>query len=120
MAGAAELMAHAITRPTADRQVELVCPPEFEADIYLQNSKSAAWTVLPSLAKQLFVVSSDYDLPGAEPPGRASRALSIEFGIAVVPVREAGHLLQIEQPEEVARIVRRHLHARGFEIAGMP
>jgi pimeloyl-ACP methyl ester carboxylesterase len=115
--GAAELMAQAITRPTADGHVALICPPEFEADIYRQNSDSPAWTALPGLAKQLFVVCSDYDAPDADPPGLVSKALHDEFGIAVVPVRNGGHLLQLEQPEEVGKIVRSHLHARGFDIA---
>ena len=115
--GAADLMASAITRPTADGQIALVCPPAFEAEIYLQNSNSPAWTALPGIAKRVFVVSSDYDAPDADPPGLVSKALNSEFGIAVVPVKNAGHLLQIEQPEKVERIVRRHLNACGFGLA---
>ena len=117
VSGAAELMARSITRPAPDGSVELVCPPEFEANIYLENSNSPAWSALPTLAKDLFVVSSDHDAPLADPPGLVSKALKSEFGISVVPVRKSGHLLQIEQPDEVARIVRRHLHSRGFKIA---
>ncbi len=115
--GAAELMASAITRPTVEGQVALVCPPAFEADIYLQNSNSPAWTALPSSAERLFVISSDYDAPDADPPGLVSKALHAEFGIAVVPVKGAGHLLQIEQPDEVERIMRWHLNACGFGLA---
>jgi pimeloyl-ACP methyl ester carboxylesterase len=114
--GAAELMAQSITRPARDGHLELVCPPEFEADIYVQNSNSPAWSAVPTLANDLFIVSSDYDAPDADPPGLVSKTLNLEFGVAVVPVRNSGHLLQIEQPEEVERIVREHLRARGFEI----
>lgn len=114
--GAPELMARAITRPADNGGVELVCPPEWEADIYVQNSNSPTWSVLPELADKLFVVSSDYDAPDADPPGLVSKALRSDFGIEVVPVRDTGHLLQIEQPREVQRIVREHLRSRGFEI----
>jgi pimeloyl-ACP methyl ester carboxylesterase len=115
--GAAELMARATTKPAAGGGVELVCPPELEADIYLENSSSPAWTVLPELADRLLIISSDYEAPDADPPGLVSQALRSEFGIEVVPVPGTGHLLQIEQPEEVQRIVRERLRTRGFEIA---
>jgi pimeloyl-ACP methyl ester carboxylesterase len=115
--GAAELMAQSITRPSPEGTVELVCPPEFEADIYVQNANSPAWSALPALVNDLFIVSSDYNAPDSDPPGLVSKALNMEFGVAVVPVDKSGHLLQIEQPEETERIVREHLRARGFKIA---
>jgi pimeloyl-ACP methyl ester carboxylesterase len=114
--GAAELMARAITKPADDGGVELVCPPEWEADIYIQNSNSPTWSVLPAIADKLLVVSSDGDAPDAEPPGLVSKALRSDFGIEVVAVHDTGHLLQIEQPQEVQRVVRDHLRSRGFEI----
>jgi pimeloyl-ACP methyl ester carboxylesterase len=115
--GAAELMARSITRAASNGGIELVCPPEFEADIYVQNSNSPAWSALAAIAKDLFVLSSDYDEPDADPPGRVSKALSAEFGIEGAPVRNTGHLLQIERPEEAARIVQQHLRVCGFEFA---
>jgi pimeloyl-ACP methyl ester carboxylesterase len=117
--GAAELMARSITRPAADGSAELTCPPEFEADIYVQNANSPAWSALPAIASELLIVSSDYDAPDADPPGLVSKALQSEFGIAVVPVRGTGHLLQIERPAEVEAIVRAHLRTRGFEISAV-
>ncbi len=113
--GAAELMARSITRAAPDGSVSLVCPGAFEADIYLQNSDSAAWSAIPALAKDLFIVCSDFNTPHADPPGLVSRAVQSEFGVRVVPVPKTGHLLQIEQPEKVEAIVRDHLRARGFE-----
>ncbi len=115
--GATELMARATTKPADGGGVELVCPPELEADIYLENSSSPTWTVLPELAGRLLIISSDYEAPDADPPGLVSKALRSEFGIEVVPVPGTGHLLQIEQPEDVQRIVRERLRARGFDIA---
>jgi len=115
--GAAELMARSITRPFSDGTVELVCPPEFEANIYLQNSDSPTWSVLPDVARDVFVVSCDYDMQDADPPGLVSKTLRADFGIAVVPVRDTGHFLQIERPEEVEAIVREHLRSRGLNGA---
>jgi pimeloyl-ACP methyl ester carboxylesterase len=116
--GAAELMARAITRPRPDGGgVELVCPPQWEADIYLENANAPTWPVLPRLRDRLLVVSSDHDAPDADPPGLVSKALASDFGIKVVPIRDSGHLLQIERPEEVDRVVRRHLRSHGFELA---
>jgi pimeloyl-ACP methyl ester carboxylesterase len=115
--GAAELMARAITRPTDNGSVELVCPPEYEADIYLQNTNAPTWSILPQLAGKLLVISSDYDAPDAEPPGLVSKALQAEFGIEVVPVRETGHLLQIERPQEAQTVMRKRLRSDGFELS---
>ena len=65
----------------------------------MQNANSPAWSALSELADKLFMVSSDYKAPDADPPGLVSKALKAEFGVEVVPVRDTGHLLQIERPE---------------------
>jgi len=111
--GAADLMARAITRP--DREgVMLVCPAAWEAEIYRQNLDSTAWSAVSRFSQELLIVSGDGDLPGADPPARIAKALQVETSVAVVPVRDTGHLLQIERPEPVERILREHLRARGF------
>jgi pimeloyl-ACP methyl ester carboxylesterase len=109
-------VARAITKPADNGGVELVCPPEWEADIYVQNSNSPTWSILPELAEKLLVISSDYDAPEADPPGLVCKTLRSDFGIEVVPVRDTGHLLQIEKPREVQSVVRERLRSRGFEI----
>ena len=115
--GASELMARSILKRVSDGTFELVCPPEFEANIYQQNSDSPAWSALPDVARDVFVVSSDYNAPDADPPGLVSKTLRADFGIAVVPVRDTGHVMQIERPEEVEAIVREHLRSRGLNGA---
>ena len=117
VAGAAGLMARSITRAVPEGGVELVCPPEFEAAIYIQNANSPAWSVLPEAAADLLVVSSDWLAADADPPGLVSSALAEEFGIEVARVPDTGHLLQIERPEAVAKVVRDHLRSRGFPVA---
>jgi pimeloyl-ACP methyl ester carboxylesterase len=114
--GAAELMARAITRQTADGAYELVCPPELEASIHIQNAQAPAWQILPRAAERLFVISSDPAADDAAPPGKVCADLPREFGIDVVPIRGTGHLLQIEQPAAVEAVLRNHLRARGFPI----
>lgn len=118
VAGAAELMARAITRQTADGAYELVCPPELEASIYIQNTQAPVWQILPQVADRVFVISSDPAADDADPPGRVCAVLPRELGISVAPIRGAGHLLQIEQPEAVEAALRAHLRSRGFAIAG--
>jgi pimeloyl-ACP methyl ester carboxylesterase len=111
--GAADLMARSITRPSSEGGVELVCPPEFEAAIYEQNSNSSAWSIVPSVAEEILVVCGDFNVADADPPSLVSQALHIEFGVSVVAVPDSGHLLQIERPREVERIVRDHLRSLG-------
>jgi pimeloyl-ACP methyl ester carboxylesterase len=113
--GAAELMARAITRPAADGGVAIVCPPELEASIYLQNAESPAWSLLPTVARDALVVSGDPSMAGATPPAKVCATLPQAFGIEVVAIPGTGHLLQIEQPDLAAAIVRRHLRARAFD-----
>ncbi len=115
--GAAELMARAVTRPTADGAYELVCPPDLEASIYAQNAEAPVWAVLPRVARDLFVVSSDCAAEDADPPAKVCAVLPQAFGIAVLAIPDTGHLLQIERPEAVATAVRGHLRSRGFAIA---
>lgn len=112
--GAAELMARAITRRSAGGGCELACPPQLEASIYLQNMQAPAWEIASRLARELFVVSSDPQDPGADPPARVCAALQRELGVAVTPVPGTGHMLQIEQPAAVEAAVRPHLRSRGF------
>lgn len=112
--GAAELMARAITRPQGKGGYELACPPPFEADIYMQNANSPAWSALSVIGKEILVISSDYRAADVDPPGLVSQALAEDFGIAVVPIPETGHLLQIERPAEAETVLRGHLRSRGF------
>jgi len=115
--GAAELMARSVTKPSPEGGCELVCPPAFEADIYLQNSNAPSWQALPRIAPDILVVSSDYNRPDADAPGKVCAAVAGEFGIKVVPIPDTGHLLQIERPLEAAQAVRDYLRIRGFDIA---
>jgi pimeloyl-ACP methyl ester carboxylesterase len=116
VADAAELMARAITRQTADGAYELVCPPELEASIHIQNAQAPVWQILPQVAARVFVISSDPACDDADPPGKVCAILPREFGIGVVPILGAGHLLQIEQPAAVEAVLRHHLRTRCFPI----
>lgn len=110
------LMAKAITRPDG-AGVTLACPGAWEAGVYRQNLDSPAWSAAAHFSGELLIVSGDGDLPDADPPARIATALQAETGVAVAPMRDTGHLLQIERPEEVERVVREHLRVRGFPIS---
>ncbi|MGP0094884.1 MAG: alpha/beta fold hydrolase [Xanthobacteraceae bacterium] len=114
--GAAELMARSITKPSPEGGCELVCPPAFEADIYLQNSNAPSWQALPRIASNILVVTCDYNAPDAAAPSKVCQAIAGEFDIQVVPIPDTGHLLQIERPLEAAKVTRDYLRARGFDL----
>ena len=115
VAGAADLMAQAITRPAAEGGYELVCPPAFESQIFGESSGPITWSVKGFSAPNLFVVSSDYLAPDADPQGKVCEAMAVEFGIPVVRIPETGHLLQIERPEFVAQVVREYLYSLNLD-----
>jgi pimeloyl-ACP methyl ester carboxylesterase len=115
--GAAELMARSITKPSPEGGCELVCPPAFEADVYLQNADAPTWQALPRIAGDILVVSCDYNAADADTPCKVCQAIAGEFGVKVVAVPDTGHLLQIERPLECANAMRDYLRARGFAIA---
>jgi pimeloyl-ACP methyl ester carboxylesterase len=116
VAGAAELMARSITRPADGGGYELVCPGAYESTIYEQNWQAPVWSYLPRAAERLFIVGSDPTVKDADPPAYVCAAAAQELGIKVTPIARSGHLLEIEQPAEVERIVRADLCAHGFAI----
>ena len=87
--GAAELMARSVTKPSPEGGCELVCPPAFEADTYLQNSNAPSWQALPGIAQDILVVSSDYNRPDADAPGQVCAAVASEFGIMLEDIAQS-------------------------------
>ena len=67
-----------------DGAYELVCPPELEASIHLQNAQAPVWQILPSVAQRTFVISSDPADDDADPPGKVCALLPQAFGIGAV------------------------------------
>jgi len=78
--------------------------------------REPAWSAIPTLATELFIVSSDYDAPDADHPERVCDALKWELGVAVVPVPKAGTCGKSNNRRQ-SKELRASICARGFETA---
>ena len=102
VAGAHELMARAVLRPS-DGGFTLACPRELEASIYLQAMTLHLWPPASALGGPVALIAADPEARGAPAPAFANRALAEEGGYDYTAVPGTGHLLQIQKPEECRR-----------------
>lgn len=96
------------TRPTADGQVELVYPPEWEARLFTLTPTDV-WRLAPRLSPSLpalFVRGGHSATFRPDALARAARLLP-HARFAVVP--EAGHMFPLERPAETAALIRAFL-----------
>lgn len=96
------------TRPTADGQVELVYPPEWEARLFALVPADV-WRFVPRLdpgLPALFVRGERSTTFRPEVQARVARLLP-NARVAVVP--EAGHMFPMERPAETAALIRTFL-----------
>ena len=102
--GVHDLMARAVLRqnPAGDGFV-LTCDPANEAGIYAEAMTMNLWPKATDFRGAVKLIGADPDLEGGPPTGRANRALGTENGYDYSFVPGAGHLLQVENPDECAR-----------------
>ena len=60
---------------------------------------------------------ADADMKGSKPPGRVARLFQKEFSLNVDWLEGAGHLLQLEEPEECYRRTVAFLESIGLPAA---
>jgi pimeloyl-ACP methyl ester carboxylesterase len=102
--GAHALMARSVLR--RDPQGEgylLTCAPENEAHIYHQALTLNLWPSADRFGGPVKLIGADPN-KSAPPTGPANQALAREGGYDYDFVPEAGHMLQIEKPQECARL----------------
>jgi len=105
-AGAHELMARSVLRPHPDGNgYSLVCAPENEAAIYAEAVSLNLWPQAREFRGPVKLIGADPDLAGGPPTGQTNRVLAAENGYDYDFVPGTGHLLQIEKPDECARLV---------------
>jgi pimeloyl-ACP methyl ester carboxylesterase len=102
--GVHDLMARAVLRknPAGDGFV-LVCDPANEAGIYAEAMTMNLWPKATDFRGAVKLIGADPGLEGGSPTGRANQALGTENGYDYSFVPGAGHLLQVENPDECAR-----------------
>ncbi len=92
----------ALARPRADGQLELAYPPEWEVAIY-RHGPPNLWGRMPQLKLPLLVIygaeSNTFDAP-------TQRKMQRLIPHAVFhKVEAAGHLVPLEKPDEVAKVI---------------
>lgn len=78
----------------------LTCQRELEASIYLAALTIHLWPHASKYRCPFKLIGADPDLKGNAPTGVANQALAQENGYVYESIPGAGHLLQIERPEE--------------------
>lgn len=113
--GAHELMAHSVLRQSPDGDgYELVCAPKNEATIYAQAMTLNLWPRASEFGGPVKLIGCDPNMKGAPSTGPANQALGIEGGYDYSFVEGAGHLLQIEKPQECIRLTLEFLAKCGL------
>ena len=107
VSGSVEMMAEAIVRPARDGGFELSCPPEFEAQIYEEDCTIESWELLLRLRGPVALICADPENVRATPPAKVCQALSVATDLPYVCIPKAGHMLQVEQPEQSVGALRR-------------
>lgn len=97
-------MARAVLRKEGDGYT-LSCRRELEASIYLAALTLDLWPSAAQIKVPSLLVGADPQGRGGPPTGPANAALAKEGGFRYAGLEGAGHLLQIERPEECRRLL---------------
>jgi pimeloyl-ACP methyl ester carboxylesterase len=100
---AIEDMGRAVVRPDGAGGWELACRRELEAAIYLGALTLDLWPHASSIGGPVKLIGADPSFKGNPPTGVANQALAQENGYLYEAIPTAGHMLQIERPEECRR-----------------
>ncbi|MGB7037116.1 MAG: hypothetical protein WBD71_16505, partial [Xanthobacteraceae bacterium] len=92
----------------------LVCEPENEATIYAQAMTMNLWPRAADFGGPVKLLGCDPEMKGAPATGAANAALGSEGGYDYSCVAGAGHLLQIEKPQECLRLTLEFLARHGL------
>ena len=116
VAGVHELMARAVLRKRPDDDgYALVCAPENEAAIYAQAMTLNLWPTAKDFGGPVKLIGADPHMKGTPATAPANQALGIEGGYDYDFVEGTGHLLQVEKPDDCARLTREFLAKHGMD-----
>lgn len=100
----------AMARPRADGQVDLAYLPEWEVAVYAHGPLDL-WRHLRELRPPLLIVRGEHSDTFHPPAVR--QVLARLPGAKIITVPNTGHLVPMEQPEEVARLIHDFLEDPG-------
>jgi pimeloyl-ACP methyl ester carboxylesterase len=113
--GAHELMARSVLRNSPDGDgYQLVCDPANEATIYAEAMSLNLWPRAAEFGGPVKLIGADPDMKGAPATAAANAALGRDGGYDYSFVEGAGHLLQIEKPDECLRLTLAFLAKHGL------
>lgn len=113
--GAHQLMAQSVLRRSPDGDgYQLVCDPENEAAIYAEAMTMNLWPPARAFGGAVKLIGCDPSLNEGGATGAANQALAAEGAYDYSFVAGAGHLLQIEKPEECVRLTLEFLAKHGL------
>jgi len=110
--GTHELMARSVLRKDGNGYV-LICAPENETHIYQQALRLNLWQRADQFGGPVKLIGAD-PARSAPPTGPANQALGKEGGYNYDFVAGAGHMLQIEKPQECVRLTTAFLKECGL------
>ncbi|MEJ2378236.1 MAG: alpha/beta hydrolase [Pseudolabrys sp.] len=114
--GAHELMARSVLRESPDGDgFVLTCAPENEAGIYAEAMTLNLWPMAKEFGGPVKLFGADPAMKGAPATAAANQALGREGGYDYSCVEGAGHLIQIEKPEECYRLSTAFLAKHGLK-----
>lgn len=114
--GAHELMARSVLRESPDGDgFVLTCAPENEAGIYAEAMTLNLWPMAKEFGGPVKLFGADPAMKGAPATAAANQALGREGGYDYSCVEGAGHLMQIEKPEECYRLSTGFLTKHGLK-----
>jgi len=113
--GAHQLMAQSVLRRSPDGDgYQLVCDPENEAGIYAEAMTMNLWPPARAFGGPVKLIGCDPSLAEGGATGAANQALAAEGDYDYSFVAGAGHLLQIEKPDECVRLTLAFLAKHGL------
>jgi pimeloyl-ACP methyl ester carboxylesterase len=115
VSGEHDLMARSVLRESPDGSgYQLVCDPENEAAIYAQALTLDLWPRASEFGGPVKLIGCDPNIKAAAATGPANHVLGTEGGYDYSFVEGTGHLLQVEKPQECARLTVEFLTRHGL------
>lgn len=113
--GAHELMARSVLRknPNGGGFV-LTCAPENEAGIYAEAMTLNLWPMASEFGGPVKLLGADPAMKGTPATAAANQALGQEGKYDYACVKDTGHLMQIERPDECYRLTMEFLAEHGL------